>query len=479
MDFDKETRYRKEGVRFILEIGRTMNLFHLTLATAAVYFQRFYMFHAFQEFPRYLVATCCLFLSGKAEETPKKCRDIVRTVRTLTNDEQFATFGLDPREEILVIERVLLQTIKFDLQVDHPYQSIIKFAKKLKGDDAKLHKMVQMSWTFVNDSLCTTLCLQWEPEIIAIAVMYLAAKLSKFEVKDWENRKELGHGQWWDMYVDNLETSDLEEVCHQVLDLYIQQPTPAKDAADSPPQPGMTSVTSASTSSGISAPSLRSTSTTGGQGSEPTKVSSQQQLHRKTASPNPPQPKSRPQTPPPLPPTTPSGDAANPKDPRDKPVPPRPKGQRLETESTGGSTFAGFGGFGGSVTVAINWGWNNESGAPRPGSSNNFSQMSGPSGASGMTGGNYPPSGYGIPSHGNGPPTGLPPGVYPGNQRDHPGASAMNSGGIGPPHSSHYPPPGPPPPSTAGQYNYHTSGYYPGNPPPHPPPSNYHQGSRY
>ena len=126
MDFDTETRYRREGVRFILEIGRTMNLFHLTLATGAVYFHRFYMFHAFQEFPRYVVATCCLFLAGKAEETPKKCRDIVRTVRTLTNDKQFATFGLDPREEIMVLERVLLQTIKFDLQVDHPYQSIIK-----------------------------------------------------------------------------------------------------------------------------------------------------------------------------------------------------------------------------------------------------------------------------------------------------------------------------------------------------------------
>ena len=61
-----------------------------------------------------------------------------------------------------------------------------QFAKKLKGDDAKLHKMVQMSWTFVNDSLCTTLCLQWEPEIIAIAVMYLAAKLSKFEVSRYK-----------------------------------------------------------------------------------------------------------------------------------------------------------------------------------------------------------------------------------------------------------------------------------------------------
>ena len=70
----------------------------------------------------------------------------------------------------------------------------LQFAKSLKGDSTKLQKMVQMSWTFVNDSLCTTLCLQWEPEIIAIAVMYLAAKLSKFEVifKISKNHQKLG-----------------------------------------------------------------------------------------------------------------------------------------------------------------------------------------------------------------------------------------------------------------------------------------------
>ena len=77
----------------------------------------------------------------------------------------------------MVLERVLLQTIKFDLQVEHPYNSILSYAKSFKGDQQKLNKMVQMSWTFVNDSLCTTLCLQFEPEIIAIAVMYLAIKL--------------------------------------------------------------------------------------------------------------------------------------------------------------------------------------------------------------------------------------------------------------------------------------------------------------
>ena len=134
---------------------------------------------------RYLVATCCLFLAGKAEETPKKCKDIVRVVRSLTNDRQYATFGQDPREEVMTLERVLLKTIKFDLQVDHPYKNIMNYALSL-GEPEKLQKVVQMSWTFVNDSLRTTLCLRWEPEVIAIAVMHLAIKLSKFEVKNWQ-----------------------------------------------------------------------------------------------------------------------------------------------------------------------------------------------------------------------------------------------------------------------------------------------------
>ena len=60
------------------------------------------------------MATCCLFLAGKAEETPKKCRDLIRTVRQLTNDRQFETFGVDPREEIMALERVLLQVNLMD-----------------------------------------------------------------------------------------------------------------------------------------------------------------------------------------------------------------------------------------------------------------------------------------------------------------------------------------------------------------------------
>ncbi|KAK9511872.1 hypothetical protein O3M35_000445 [Rhynocoris fuscipes] len=133
----------------------------------------------------------------------------------------------------MTLERILLQTIKFDLQVEHPYHFLLKYAKCLKGDKTKLQKMVQMAWTFVNDSLCTTLCLQWEPEVIAVALMYLAGKLSKFEVVDWTGRQPK-HLRWWDMFIEDVTMDLLEDICHQVLDLY-SQPQPPADAPDSPP----------------------------------------------------------------------------------------------------------------------------------------------------------------------------------------------------------------------------------------------------
>lgn len=91
-----------------------------------------------------------------------------------------------------------------------------------------------MAWNFVNDSLSTTVCLQWEPEVIAIALIHLASKLSKFTVSDWIGRQST-HLRWWDMFVADVEMEVLEDICHQVLDLYQQVPAPGS-IPESPPQ---------------------------------------------------------------------------------------------------------------------------------------------------------------------------------------------------------------------------------------------------
>ncbi|XP_008203829.2 cyclin-K [Nasonia vitripennis] len=221
IDYETECKYRKEGARFIIDVGTKMDLGYNTMATGVVYFHRFYMFHSFKTFSQHVTACCCLFLAGKVEETPKKCRDIIKTAKALLTDQKFANFGEDLKEEVMTLERILLQTIKFDLQIEHPYGYLLQYAKCLKGDKSKLQKMVQMAWTFVNDSLCTTLSLQWEPEIIAVALMYLAGKLSKFDVVDWYG-KEPKNTRWWDMFVEDITMDLLEDICHQVLDLYSQ-----------------------------------------------------------------------------------------------------------------------------------------------------------------------------------------------------------------------------------------------------------------
>lgn len=82
------------------------------------------------------------------------------------------------------------------------------------GDSEKIQKMVQMAWTFINDSFCTTLCLQWEPEIIAIALMYLASRLSKCNIEDWQGRNSLkANSKWWDQFVEDM-SMDLLEGMH-------------------------------------------------------------------------------------------------------------------------------------------------------------------------------------------------------------------------------------------------------------------------
>lgn len=222
----QETELRVDGARFIQRLGsQELDLHHCTVATGAVFFHRFYMYYSFRMFPVYPMAATCLFLAGKVEETPKKSNDIVKFSRAILSDQNFAQFGTDPKEEILTLERILLQTLRFDLEVEHPYEHLIRYVKQItvvrggQKDESVRREILQSAWTFLNDSCCTTVCLQYEPEIVAIAMLLLACKTGKFEVPDWEHRHST-HQFWWDTYVENLDESTLENICHQVLDVY-------------------------------------------------------------------------------------------------------------------------------------------------------------------------------------------------------------------------------------------------------------------
>lgn len=59
---ETESRYRQEGARFIIDAGTKMDLGYNTMATGVVYFHRFYMYHSFKTFPRYVSFSSLLML---------------------------------------------------------------------------------------------------------------------------------------------------------------------------------------------------------------------------------------------------------------------------------------------------------------------------------------------------------------------------------------------------------------------------------
>ena len=86
-------------------------------------------------------------------------------------------------------------------------------------------KILEFETNFLNYSLCTTLCVQWEPELIAIALIRLATKMNYFQVLDWKGKKP-NQKKWWDLFVEDLDKNILDDIGHQVLNIYSVTKTP-------------------------------------------------------------------------------------------------------------------------------------------------------------------------------------------------------------------------------------------------------------
>ncbi|OEU21456.1 cyclin-like protein, partial [Fragilariopsis cylindrus CCMP1102] len=182
----EEAMKRRKTCRFIEEAGRVLKLPRVAISTAMVFFHRFYAKHAFQEHDRFEVAVAALVLAAKTEEAPKKLNTVIQECYKLkaramqaghTKGEDF----LKLKERILLLERIILHTIGFELSIDHPYKFFVDMIKKLIIMSKMMNELVQYSMSTANDSYQTSLCLQFGPKEIATACVYLACMFSGVE----------------------------------------------------------------------------------------------------------------------------------------------------------------------------------------------------------------------------------------------------------------------------------------------------------
>ncbi|KAI0751741.1 cyclin-like protein [Daedaleopsis nitida] len=185
----------------ISKLGKKLQLRQRVIATATVFFRRFYLKNSYCETDPFLVIAACCYVAAKAEESPVHIKNVVSEARMLFANEEYAikTFPSD-NSKLAEMEFYLVDELECDLTVFHPYRTLMTLCGKegaatfpeaeageADADDTdgprywgtgegKLELQegaLQMAWFIINDTYRSELCLLYPPHLIAIAAIYL------------------------------------------------------------------------------------------------------------------------------------------------------------------------------------------------------------------------------------------------------------------------------------------------------------------
>ncbi|XP_028321043.1 cyclin-T2-like isoform X1 [Gouania willdenowi] len=225
IEADRELSYRQQAANLIQDIGQRLNVSQLIINTAIVYMHRFYMLHSFNKFHRNVISQVTLFLASKVEEQPRKLELVIKIAHAIINPQEPA---LDTKSnafqlqlhEFVVLEAIVLQTLGFDITIDHPHTDVVKCCQLVRASK----DLAQTSYFMATNSLhLTTFCLQHRPTVVACVCIHLACKWSNWEIPVSTDGKH-----WWE-YVDCRVTLQLlDELTHEFLQILEKTPSKLK-----------------------------------------------------------------------------------------------------------------------------------------------------------------------------------------------------------------------------------------------------------
>lgn len=184
-----EEEYQKVFIFFanvIQVLGEQLKLRQQVIATATVYFKRFYARNSLKNIDPLLLAPTCILLASKVEEFGvisnsrliSICQSVIKSKFSYayTQDFPYRT------NHILECEFYLLENLDCCLIVYQPYRPLLQLVQDMGQED----QLLTLSWRIVNDSLRTDVCLLYPPYQIAIACLQIACViLQKDSMKQW------------------------------------------------------------------------------------------------------------------------------------------------------------------------------------------------------------------------------------------------------------------------------------------------------
>lgn len=174
-----EDEYQKLFIFFanvIQVLGEQLKLKQQVVATATVYFKRFYSRNSLKSIDPLLLAPTCIFLASKVEEFGvisnsrliSTCQSVIKNKFGYAYTQEFPY----RTNHILECEFYLLENLDCCLIVYQPYRPLIQLVNDIgTGED----QLLTLTWRIINDSLRTDVSLLYPP--------YQVRKCYNFKVK--------------------------------------------------------------------------------------------------------------------------------------------------------------------------------------------------------------------------------------------------------------------------------------------------------
>ncbi|EJD05692.1 cyclin-like protein [Fomitiporia mediterranea MF3/22] len=209
------------------KLGNKLSMRQRVIATATIFFRRFYIKNSYCETDPYLVLAACCYVAAKAEESPVHIKTVISEARSVFGVSQhIAEYNVRhfPTEnsKLAEMEFYLVDDLECDLLVFHPYRTLMALVKDASQAEQSLEEKeagelgagiddgprywgtgegkldmhtggIQNAWFLINDTYRSDICLVYPPHLIAIAALYLVCVLNPFVRQahlDWTELKQ-------------------------------------------------------------------------------------------------------------------------------------------------------------------------------------------------------------------------------------------------------------------------------------------------
>ncbi|XP_055521605.1 cyclin-T1-like, partial [Leucoraja erinacea] len=171
------------------------------------------------------IAPAALFLAAKVEEQPRKLEHVIKVAHACLNPQEpppdvKSELYLQEAQDLVILESVILQTLGFEITIDHPHTHVVKCTQLVRASKDLAQNIYFMA---TNSLHLTTFCLQYRPPVVACVCIHLACKWSNWEIPVSNDGKN-----WWE-YVDPSVTRQLlDELTHEFLQILEKTPNRLK-----------------------------------------------------------------------------------------------------------------------------------------------------------------------------------------------------------------------------------------------------------